>query len=257
MSVGKFIILFTFTLFSFVSTVDAHENTDDLSHNVMVLYNKSVDLIQKEMFEESKEKLEEVVSIYPFFQSAEYARVLLVFVNYILGNYDATIASANDYVSFYPIGKYADYVQYMKSLAMFVRLPDFVVDLSMVKNTRQEFIELTEKFPNSKYFKSAWRKISFIDNHLAAKEKELGLYDLLQGSYISAIIRFNHILSDYSRTNYVEESLYRCIEANNALGLYEESEKYAKVLQYNFGEGVFYEEYLNKIKSSKVNNNDK
>ena len=81
--------------------------------------------------------------------------------------------------------------------------------------------------------------------------------------WIPAINRFRTVVDDYETTIYVEEALHRLVEVYYILGLKAESEKYAKLLGYNYNSSKWYEmsysvfnkKYkINKIKKEKKKN---
>ena len=71
----------------------------------------------------------------------------------------------------------------------------------------------------------------YIGKHYAKKQK-----------WIPAINRFKTIVNNYETTIYVEEALFRLVEIYYLLGLTEESQKYAKLLGYNYLSSRWYKE---------------
>ena len=69
----------------------------------------------------------------------------------------------------------------------------------------------------------------------------IGRYYLEKKKWIPAINRFRTVIDDYDTTIYVEEALHRLVEIYFILGLEEESEKYAKLLGYNYKSSKWYE----------------
>ena len=82
----------------------------------------------------------------------------------------------------------------------------------------------------------------------------LGKYYLNKKKWIPAINRFKKIISDYDTTNYVEEALHRLVEVHYIIGLTKESEKYAKILGYNYQSSDWYI-YSYKVFNKKYQNN--
>ena len=68
--------------------------------------------------------------------------------------------------------------------------------------------------------------------------------------WIAALNRLKVVVNKYDRTVFVEEALHRLVEINYQLGLIKESEKFAKVLGYNYQSGEWYK------KSYKIFNKD-
>jgi len=81
--------------------------------------------------------------------------------------------------------------------------------------------------------------------------------------WIPAINRFKIVVDDYQTTIFIEEALYRLVEINYLIGLKDESEKYAKLLGYNYQSSEWYDKsykILNKLENdnnSKIKKNKK
>ena len=61
-----------------------------------------------------------------------------------------------------------------------------------------------------------------------------------KNKWIPAINRFKYVVNQYDQTIFVEEALHRLVEINYNLGLTDESQKYAKILGYNYLSGEWY-----------------
>ena len=115
---------------------------------------------------------------------------------------------------------------------------------------RTEFNFITKNFPNSDFASDAQFKLDLIQDVLASKEMYLGRHYIKKEKWIAAINRFKNILDEYDQTIFVEEAIHRLVEINFKIGLIEESQKYAKLLGYNYLSGEWYK------KSYKVFNSD-
>ena len=89
-----------------------------------------------------------------------------------------------------------------------------------------------------------------IKDILAAKEMYIGRHYLKKEKWIAAINRFKNVVINYDETIFVTEALHRLVEINYAIGLIEESQKYANVLGYNYLSNDWYK------KSYKIFNED-
>ena len=69
----------------------------------------------------------------------------------------------------------------------------------------------------------------------------VGRYYFDRKKWIPAINRFRTITDDYDTTIYAEEALHRLVEVYYTIGLIDESEKYAKLLGYNYQSSKWYE----------------
>ena len=89
----------------------------------------------------------------------------------------------------------------------------------------------------------------------------IGRYYFNKKKWIAAINRFRTVVDNFDQTIYVEEALHRLVEIYYIIGLKDESQKYAKVLGYNYQSSQWYEKSyvtFNKIYADrKKNNSDK
>jgi len=98
---------------------------------------------------------------------------------------------------------------------------------------------------------------------MASKEMYIARYYFEKKKWIPAINRFKIVVDDYQTTIFIEEALYRLVEINYLIGLKDESEKYAKLLGYNYQSSEWYDKsykILNKLENdnnSKIKKNKK
>ena len=106
---------------------------------------------------------------------------------------------------------------------------------------RKYFNIVIKNYPNTDFALDAKFKLDLIDNVLASKEVYIGKYYISRKKWIPAINRFRTVIDNYDTTIYVEEALHRLVEIYYILGLEEESQKYAKLLGYNYKSSIWYE----------------
>ena len=70
----------------------------------------------------------------------------------------------------------------------------------------------------------------------------IGKHYVKKKKWIPAINRFKIVVNNYETTVYVEEALFRLVEIYYLLGLTDESQKYAKLLGYNYLSSRWYKE---------------
>ena len=68
----------------------------------------------------------------------------------------------------------------------------------------------------------------------------IGRHYIKKGKWIAAINRFKTVSTEYDQTVFIEEALHRLVEIHYKIGLIEESEKYAKILGYNYLSSEWY-----------------
>ena len=65
-------------------------------------------------------------------------------------------------------------------------------------------------------------------------------YYIQTKKWIPAINRLKNIIENYQTTIFVEEALFRLVEINYAIGLVDESKKYASILGYNYNSSEWF-----------------
>ena len=115
-------------------------------------------------------------------------------------------------------------------------------DLEPLLKAKKEFEFILNNYPSTDYAMDAKFKIDLINDILAGKEMYIGKHYLKKGKWFPAINRFKKVVEDYNTTVYVEEALHRLVEVYYKIGLTQESEKYAKVLGYNYQSSEWYKE---------------
>jgi outer membrane protein assembly factor BamD len=113
---------------------------------------------------------------------------------------------------------------YLKAMCIYMQVVSLGRDSRTAMDAKHIFVELVNKFPNSKYYADALKRIIILDDIIAAHEMAIGRYYQKNKSHLAAIGRYTFVSSQLSHTKYAEEALYRIIECCYALELREEAE---------------------------------
>ncbi|MEM9098621.1 MAG: outer membrane protein assembly factor BamD [Pseudomonadota bacterium] len=176
----------------------------------------------------------EVERLYPFSQLAKRAVIMSAYSSYEAGEFAEARNSANRYLDLYPSDEDAAYAQYLIALTYYDNIVDIGRDQATTQNALEELQETVRRYPGSEFARDAQLKIDLTNDHLAAKEMDVGRYYLKRGHYAAAINRFRVVIDRYQTTNQTPEALHRIVEANLALGLEQEAINAASVLGHNF-----------------------
>ncbi|MEM9046171.1 MAG: outer membrane protein assembly factor BamD [Pseudomonadota bacterium] len=180
------------------------------------------------------ETFNEVERLYPFSQLAKRAVIMSAYSSYEAGDYGEARNSANRYLDLYPSDEDAAYAQYLIALSYYDNIVDIGRDQATTRNALEQLQETVRRYPGSEFARDAQLKIDLTNDHLAAKEMDVGRYYLKRGHYSAAINRFRVVIERYQTTNQTPEALHRIVEANLALGLEQEAIDAAAVLGHNF-----------------------
>ena len=240
-----------------------------------VIKEKSLDLQVKEAYEEGVTNLEsgdvlfaakkfnEAEILFPQSEWAPKSILMAAYAYYSQDYYEDAIMELQRFIKLYPKHKNLNYAYYLLGISFYEQIIDEKKDLQSIVNAKKYFNIVVGNFPNSEYAIDSEFKIDLINDILASKEMYLGRYYFQKKKWIPSINRFRTVVDDYDTTIYTEEALHRLVEIYYMLGLNDESEKYAKLLGYNYQSSKWYEKSYSifnknykipKIKSEKKNN---
>ena len=178
------------------------------------------------------------------FPQSEWAprSALMASYSYYLQNYYAeALFNLERYLKTYPNDKNLSYAHYLIAMCYYETIEDEKRDSAPLLKAKSKFKFISQEYPNTDFALDAEFKIDLIEDILASKEMYLGRHYIKKGKWIAAINRFKKIIKEYDQTIFVEEAIHRLVEINYKLGLIEESQKYAKLLGYNYKSSEWYE----------------
>jgi outer membrane protein assembly factor BamD len=187
-------------------------------------------------------KFNEAELLYPQSIWAPKSALMAAYAFYSQSYYGDAIFEIKRYLKTYPRHKDNDYAHFVLAMCYYETIVDVKRDLEPLIKAKKEFEFILNNYPNTDYAMDAKFKIDLINDKLAGKEMFIGKHYLKKGKWIPAINRFKKVVEDYNTTVYVEEALHRLVEVYYKIGLTQESEKYAKVLGYNYQSSEWYKE---------------
>ena len=187
-------------------------------------------------------KFNEAELLYPQSVWAPKSALMAAYAYYSQSYYGDAIFELERYLKTYPKHKNIDYAHFILAMCYYETIVDVKRDLEPLLKAKKEFEFILNNYPSTDYAMDAKFKIDLINDILAGKEMYIGKHYLKKGKWIPAINRFKKVVEDYNTTVYVEEALHRLVEVYYKIGLTQESEKYAKVLGYNYQSSEWYKE---------------
>ena len=249
----RFFILFFILLFNACSK-DEKE--------ISLIKEKRQDLEMISAYQEAYKALEELD---PYFAAKKFLEAelllpqsewaprsaLMASYSYYLQNYyTQALVNLERFLITYPNSKDIVYAHYLIAMCYYETIEDEKKDSEPIFKAKEKFDLIVKDYPNTDFALDSQFKLDLIEDILASKEMYLGRYYLKKGKWIASTNRFKNVINDYDKTVFVEEALHRLVEINYKLGLIEESQKYAKILGYNYQSSDWYK------KSYKVFNKD-
>ena len=206
-----------------------------------LLYKSAILIIEKKDFTKATPLLNEIVIKYPLSNQAIQSQIMLAFVDYLQLNYDESIFKFNRIINKYPSYKNLDYAYYMLSLCYYEQIKNETLDGSYNLLALNNFNQLINRFPESKYASDSYQKIVLIKENIAAKHMSIGLFYLKRNKYEAAMNRFKKIIDNHSKSKFTPEALYRLVEIYYSLGMLEDAKKTASIIGHNYPKSKWYE----------------
>jgi len=233
---------------------------ENLELQIIEAYNEGLKALKEGDVLFAAKKFNEVEILFPQSDLAPKSALMAAYSYYSQDYLDDAIAELDRFTRVYPLHKNLDYAYYLMAVSYYETIVDEKKDLQSIINAKKNFEIVINNFPNTDFAIDSEFKLDLILDILASKEMYLGRYYFDKKKWIPAINRFRNVIDDYQTTIYVEEALHRLVEIYFILGLKDESEKYAKLLGYNYNSSKWYEmsySVFNKnyeLKKKKLNN---
>ena len=223
---------------------------DDVS-----LYNEAMKHLKKKEFEEAIDNFTELEIQYPYSPWASRGQLMIGFAHYSANEYDEAILNLSKFIELNPNHKELPYAIYLKAYSYFERIPDINLDQKFSTRAYEEFSELINRYPRSRYASKSKKHIRKLKNHLAAKEIKVGKYYQSKGDYLAAVKRYKVVLKEYRQSTQIPESIFRLIESYVSIGLIKQSYYLFKILEYNFPKSQWTQEGSKIVEKYKINKN--
>ena len=249
--------IFRFIVLIFVlgcSNNEKIQTTNNFSSDIE-LYKSAMNHLKKKEFDEAVETFTELEIQHPYSKWATKGQLMAGFAHYKANEYEEAILTLSKFIELNPTHKSIPYAMYLKAYSYFERMPDVNLDQKLSDRAVEEFSELINKYPNSKYAKKSMSHLRSLKNHLASREVKIAKFYQSQGYFLASIKRYKSVLREYKKSTHIPESIFRLIECYISLGLVKQSFYFYKILEYNFPKTEWAEESEKLIKDNKINLN--
>lgn len=212
-------------------------------------YTEAKTALNEGNYQTAIEYFEKLQARYPFGRYAQQAQLELIYAHYRDEEPDQAIAAADRFIRTHPRHPFVDYAYYLKGLVNFNR-SDSVLDRMFPNDPTRtdtathlqafnDFTELVQKFPNSKYAPDARQRMLFLRNNLAEYETNVADFYLRRKAYVAAVNRAKYVLENYSRTPSAERALGLMAEAYLGMGMHDLASDSLRVLQVNYPDSYY------------------
>ena len=215
-------------------------DTRFIARDVDTLYTLARERLDRRQYKVAAQLFDEVERQHPYSVWARRAELMSAYSYYLARDYNASIQSAQRFLSIHPGNRDAPYAYYLIAVDYYEQINDVTRDQKITQQALDALGELVRRYPDSRYAADARLKIDLVNDHLAGKEMEIGRFYQRRGDWLASIIRFRTVIDKYQTTTHVPEALERLTESYLALGVPAEAEKAAAVLGNNYPGSKWY-----------------
>ncbi len=250
------IFLFSFIFLSLISCAKNNKEPLEITYGPKELYKAAMIELDNKNYDLAQSKFKEIEYNFPLSNEAVQSQIMSAFIEYLKMNYQEAIFRYNKIIIRYPSHKNIDYAYFMKAMCYYEQISNEYLDGDYNNKALENFNQVINRFPNSKYAKDSQQKIIFVKENIAAKHMDIGHFYLNQKKYLAALKRYKIVIDEHSSSKFVPEALYRLVEIYYSLGLIEDAKKTASVIGYNYPNSKWYK-YSYEIVGVKNDNNGK
>ena len=215
---------------------------EDIELQMIESYREGIKSLQDGDVLFAAKKFNEAELVYPQSDWAPKSALMSAYSYYIQDYYGDAIFELNRFIKTYPKDLRLSYAHFLLGMCYYEQIIDEKKDLGPILKAKEKFNYILKNYPDTDFALDAQFKLDLINDISASKEMYIGKYYVKKKKWIPAINRFKTIVNNYETTVYVEEALFRLVEIYYLLGLTDESQKYAKLLGYNYLSSRWYKE---------------
>ncbi len=241
MQVKRLLLIATLALTAACSS-NKHVVDENLSEGE--LYKQAQQQLKNRSYSSAVDTLKALESRYPFGNYAEQAQLELIYAYFQNDEAEASRAAADRFIRLHPQHADADYAYYLKGLASFNQdrgLTARFLPLDMTKrdpgaarDSFNEFAQLVNRYPHSRYAPDAKARMIYLRNLLAAYEIHVAHYYLKRHAYVAAANRGRYVVENFQETPAVSAGLAVMTESYQHLGLEELAATSLATLKLNY-----------------------
>ena len=139
-------------------------------------YNEAMESLESGDALYAAKKFNEAETLFPQSEWAPKSALMAAYAYYTQDYYSDTIAELERFIRVYPLSKNLDYVYYLLGISYYEQIVDEKKDLQSIIKAKENFIIVTNRFPDTEYALDSDFKIDLINDVLASKEMYVGRY---------------------------------------------------------------------------------
>jgi outer membrane protein assembly factor BamD len=195
------------------------------------IYKKAKLLLKQKEYTEAASEFKDIETLFPYSSIATEGQILSAYCYFLAASYMDAIREIKVFLRYHPLHRLVDYALYLKAMCLYMQASSVGRDSKTALNAKHAFVELVNRFPKSKYYADALKRIIILDDIVAAHEMAIGRYYQKSKGALAAIGRYTFVATQLFHTAYASEAFYRIAECCYFLGLKEDAENAVEALK--------------------------
>lgn len=217
------------------------KDTAYVARDVDTLYAAAKERLDRGQTRQAAALFDEVERQHPYSPWARRAQLMSAFSYYAARDYNKAVQSAQRFLSIHPGNKDAPYAYYLIAVSYYEQISDVTRDQKTTEQAKQALTDIVRRYPTTRYAADAKLKLDLVNDHLAGKEMTIGRFYERSGKWLAATLRFRNVVDNFQTTSHTPEALYRLVEGYLSLGIPDEAQKAAAVLEANYPHSEWYD----------------
>lgn len=208
------------------------------------MYQQGKEAAKNKKYAAAIKDFEELESRFPYGEYTDKAQLALIHAYYEQDNSASSLAIADRFIRVHPRHQHVDYAYYMKGFVNYKEnfstvyryfpIERSMRDPSLAQQAFDDFKNLLQRFPQSKYAPDAKKRMAHLRNQLAEYELDVANYYISQKAYLAAANRAGYILNYFDQSTSVPDALMIMVRSYRAMGMHDLAEDALATMQYNF-----------------------
>lgn len=215
------------------------------------LYAEAKNSLERGNLPRAQRYYKRLIARFPFGPYTEQSQLEMAYAYYRANEPEEATSAVDRFIRTYPTHEHIAYAYYLRGLINFDREKGFLSRIGGLDTTLRDqgaprqsfndFAELVQRYPNTRYAADARLRMVYLRNQLARYEINVATYYLRREAYIGAVGRAQYILENFPQSEYTGDALAVMAESYRQLGQEQLEADALRVLKLNHPEHAYFE----------------
>jgi len=208
------------------------------------LYQEAKTSLEKGNVSRAQRYYQRLIARFPYGPYTEQAQIELAYAYYKGNKPEDATSTVNRFIRTYPAHQHIEYMYYLRGLINANRSDGALLRIARLDPTQREqtslrqsfndFNDLVQRYPNSRYAADARSRMVHLRNQMARHDLNVAVFYLERRAWIAAANRGKYVIEQYPQSVYDSDALAVMSEAYERLGQPTLATDARRVLELNY-----------------------